>query len=138
MASKLLYSDHVCRRTITFFNIKRGSWIHICKILSDTTIIMLERTMNLAIMLLLVQINFKITDLMVNIIQKYRQKIKVNQQQVNINFYVRGLQSLLCRKIYEFFETFIFALTFIFHVSIFLHLSVINSSLFTRVLVIEI
>ena len=36
----------------------RGSWIHICKILSGTTLIMLERTMYLAIMLLLVQHRF--------------------------------------------------------------------------------
>ena len=38
-----------------FFDIKRGSWIHIRKILSDTTLIMLERTMYLAIILLLVR-----------------------------------------------------------------------------------
>ena len=45
--------------------------MHIRKILSDTTLIMLERRMYLAIILLLVQIDFKITDLMVNIMQKY-------------------------------------------------------------------
>ena len=45
--------------------------MHIRKILSDTTLIMLERRMYLAIILLLVQIDFKITDLMVNIVQKY-------------------------------------------------------------------
>ena len=52
--------------------------MYIHKILSDTTIIKLKRTMYLAIMLLLVQIDFKMTDLMVNIMQKYRQNIKVN------------------------------------------------------------
>ena len=54
--------------------------MHIRKILSDTTFIMLERTMYFAIMLLLVQTDFKITDLMENIMQKYEQKIKVNRQ----------------------------------------------------------
>ena len=38
-----------------FFNIKRDSLIHIREILSDTTLIMLERTMYLAITSLLVQ-----------------------------------------------------------------------------------
>ena len=52
--------------------------MHIRKILSDTTLIVFERTMYLAIILLLVQIDFKITDMMVNITQKHRQKIKVN------------------------------------------------------------
>ena len=41
------------------FNIKRGSWIHICKILSGTTLIMLERTMHLVTILLLVQYRFQ-------------------------------------------------------------------------------
>ena len=44
--------------------------MHVRKMLSDTTLIMLERTMYLAIILLLVQIDFKTTDLMVNIMQK--------------------------------------------------------------------
>ena len=42
-----------------FFDIKRGSWIHIRKILSDTALIMLERTMYSAIILLLVQYRFQ-------------------------------------------------------------------------------
>ena len=42
-----------------FFNIKRCSWIYSRKILSDTTLIMLERTMYLAIILLLVQYRFQ-------------------------------------------------------------------------------
>ena len=46
-ASKLLYADKVWRRTINFFDIKRGSWIQIRKILSDTTLITLEKTMYL-------------------------------------------------------------------------------------------
>ena len=57
--SKLLYVDKVWRRTINLFNIKRSSWIHIRKILSDTKLIMLERTMYLAIILLLVQYRFQ-------------------------------------------------------------------------------
>ena len=36
-----------------FFHIKKGSWIDIRKILSDTTLIMLEGTMYLATILLL-------------------------------------------------------------------------------------
>ena len=43
----------------TFFNIKRGSWICVRKISSDTTLIMLERTMYSAIMLLLLQYRFQ-------------------------------------------------------------------------------
>ena len=42
-----------------FIDINRGSWIHIRKILSDTTLIMLERTMYLAIILLLVKYRFQ-------------------------------------------------------------------------------
>ena len=42
-----------------FFNIKRSSWIQIRKILSDAILIMLERTMHLAIILLLVQYRFQ-------------------------------------------------------------------------------
>ena len=72
-----------------FFNIKRGFWIQIRKILSDTTLIMSERIMCLAIILLLVQYRFKSTDMMVNIMQKYKKKIKVNRQKVNIDVYVR-------------------------------------------------
>ena len=73
--------------------------MHVCKIISHTTFIMLERTMYLVIILLLVQY------------KKYRQKIKVNRQQVNKNVYVRISESLLCRKIYEFFETLIYLCT---------------------------
>ena len=42
-----------------FFNIKSGSRICIRKILSDTTLIMLEKAIYLAIMLLLVQHRFQ-------------------------------------------------------------------------------
>ena len=55
-----------------FFNIKRGSWNHIRKIIPDTTLIMLERTMYLAIILLLVQYRF-IIDMMLSIMQKWGQ-----------------------------------------------------------------
>ena len=41
------------------FDIKSGSWIQIRKILSDTTLIMLESTMYLAIILLLVKYRFQ-------------------------------------------------------------------------------
>ena len=37
---------------------KRGSWIHIRKVLPETTLIMLERTMYLGILLLKVQYRF--------------------------------------------------------------------------------
>ena len=47
------------KKNFKFFEIKMGSWIHIRKILSDTTLIMLERTMYLAIILLLVQYRFQ-------------------------------------------------------------------------------
>ena len=47
------------KKNYNFFNIKRGSWIHIREILSDTTLIMLERTMYLANILLLVQYRFQ-------------------------------------------------------------------------------
>ena len=43
------------KKNYNFFYIKRGSWIQTDKILSDTTLIMLERTMHLAIILLLVK-----------------------------------------------------------------------------------
>ena len=43
----------------TSFRCQEGSWIQIRKILSDTTLIMLERTMYLAIILLLVQYRFQ-------------------------------------------------------------------------------
>ena len=41
------------------FRCQEGSWIQIRKILSDTTLIMLERTMYLAIILLLLQYRFQ-------------------------------------------------------------------------------
>ena len=47
------------KKNFNFFIIKRDSRIHIRKILSDTTLIMLERTMYLAIILLLVQYRFQ-------------------------------------------------------------------------------
>ena len=41
------------------FRCQEGSWIQICKTLSDTTQIILERTMGLAIILLLVKCRFQ-------------------------------------------------------------------------------
>ena len=55
--SKLLYADKVWRKTIFFLDVKKGSWIQIRKI-SDTALIMLEKTMYLAIILLLVKYRF--------------------------------------------------------------------------------
>ena len=43
------------KKNYTSFRCQEGSWIQIRKILSDKTLIMLERTMYLAIMLLLVK-----------------------------------------------------------------------------------
>ena len=43
------------KKNYTSFRCQEGSWIQIRKILSDTTLIMLERTMYLAIILLLVK-----------------------------------------------------------------------------------
>ena len=45
--------------TLDFFDIKRGSWRQIRNIISNTTLIMLERTMYLAITLLLVKHRFQ-------------------------------------------------------------------------------
>ena len=50
--SRLLYADKVWTRNIILFDIKRDSWIQKRKILPDTTLIMLERTIYLAILLL--------------------------------------------------------------------------------------
>ena len=41
------------------FDIKRGSWIQVRKTLSDATLIMLERTMYVAIVLLLITHRFQ-------------------------------------------------------------------------------
>ena len=41
------------------FRCQEGSWIQVRKILSDTTLIILERTMHLAIILLLVKGRFQ-------------------------------------------------------------------------------
>ena len=43
------------KKNYTSFRCQEGSWIQIRKILSDATLIMLERTMYLAIILLLVR-----------------------------------------------------------------------------------
>ena len=47
------------KKNYNFFDIKRGIWILIRKILSDTTLIMLERTIYLAIISLLVQYKYQ-------------------------------------------------------------------------------
>ena len=43
------------KKNYKFSDIKRGSWIHMRKILFDRTLVMLERTMHLVIILLLVR-----------------------------------------------------------------------------------
>ena len=48
---------------------------------------------------------------MVNIMQKYGQKIKVNQQQVNINVYVRCFTITVVQEMYEGFEKLIYLCT---------------------------
>ena len=47
------------KKNYVSFRYQEGSWIQIRKILSDTTLIMLERTMHLAIILLLVKCRFQ-------------------------------------------------------------------------------
>ena len=47
------------KKNYTSFRCQEGSWIQIRKILSDTTLIMLERTMYLATKLLLVKCRFQ-------------------------------------------------------------------------------
>ena len=47
------------KKNYTFFDIKKAYQIQIRKILSDTALIMLERTLHLAIILLLVKCGFQ-------------------------------------------------------------------------------
>ena len=47
------------KRNYKFVDIKSGFWIQIRKILSDATLIMLESTMYLAVILLLVKYRFQ-------------------------------------------------------------------------------
>ena len=47
------------KKNYTSFRCQESSWIQIRKILSDTTLIMLEKTMYLAIILLLVKYRFQ-------------------------------------------------------------------------------
>ena len=47
------------KKNYTSFRCQEGSWIQIRKILSDTALIMLERTMYLAMILLLMQYKFQ-------------------------------------------------------------------------------
>ena len=54
-------------------------------------------------------IDLKITDLMVNIMQKYGQKIKVNWQQFSINIYVRYLAIIVVQEnIWNFWDTYFY------------------------------
>ena len=47
------------KKNYTYFRCQEGSWIQIRKVLPDTPLIMLERTMHLAIILLLVKCRFQ-------------------------------------------------------------------------------
>ena len=65
------------KKNYTSFRCQEGSWIQIHKIISDTALIMLERTMHLPFSYNIVvseeYLDFKITDLMVSIMLKYGQ-----------------------------------------------------------------
>ena len=94
--------------------------------------IMLERTMHLAIILLLVKCRFQ------NHWSDGKRNAKVNRQQVNINVFVRCFAIIVVQEnIWILFETLIFELTFIFFVTIFLYLCVINFTPIIRVLATE-
>ena len=80
------------KKNYTYFRCQEGSSIEIHKILSDTTLIMLERTMHLAILLLLVKCRFK------NHCSSGKHNAKVNRQQVNINVYVRSFAVIVVQE----------------------------------------
>ena len=103
-------------------------------------LIMLERIMYLAIILLLVQYRFQSqwSDVKHNAKVQAVNRQQFNWQQVNRNVYVRRFAIIVVQEnIWILFVTLIFALTFTFYVSIFLYLSVINFTPIIRVLVIE-
>ena len=121
-----------------FFDIKRGSWIHIRKILSDTTLIMLERTMYLAIILLLVQHRFQNHWSGGKHNAEVRTANKFNRKQVNINVYVRFFAIIVLQEnIWFFCDTYFSLHDLHFLCEYFLYLSVINFTPFTRVSVLE-
>ena len=103
--------DKVWKRTMNLFNIKTDFWIHVRKIFTDTTLIMLGKAMYLAMILLLAQSRFHNHWSDGNHNAKIWTEIKVNQHQVNLNIYVRCLKSLLWRKIYYFFVSLIYLCT---------------------------
>ena len=120
----LLYADEVWRRTIIFFNIKRGSWIRIHKILFHIALIILEGTMSLAIILLLVQYRFQNhwSDGKHN--AKVGQYIKVYRQQVNKN--VRCFAIIVAQKnIWILFVTLIYLWSDLYFLCIFFSLSLV-------------
>ena len=84
------------KKNYTFVDIKRGFWIHTRKILSDATLTILERTMYLAIILLLVWYRCQShwSD------GKHNAKAASQYKCLCMVF----LQSLLYRKIYEEFK----------------------------------
>ena len=47
------------KKSYKFFSYQKGSWIHIRKIVSGTALIMLEKTIYIAIILLFVQYRFQ-------------------------------------------------------------------------------
>ena len=123
------------KKKYKFFDIKRGSWIHIRKILFNTLLITLERTMYLATVLLLARYRCQSTDLMVSIMLKYDSKIKVNRQQININVYVRCFAIIVLQEIiWILFETLTCLwIDLYFLCECFLYLSVINFTPIIRV-----
>ena len=88
-----------------FFNVKRSFKIHIRKILSAATLIMLEKTVYLAIIFSLKQYRF------------YNHWS--DGKQVNINVYVKCVAIIVVQENMWTGRWFIFALTFTFYVSIF-------------------
>ena len=95
---------------------QEGSWIQIRKILSDTTLIILERIMYLAMIWLLVEYWFQShwSDGKHNA-KVYGQWIKFDRQQVNINAYVRWSAIIVVQEnIWIIFVTLIFCIDLYF------------------------
>ena len=118
---------------------QEGSWIQIRKILSDTTLIILERIMYLAMIWLLVEYWFQShwSDGKHNA-KVYGQWIKFDRQQVNINAYVRWSAIIVVQEnIWIIFVTLIFCIDLYFLCEYFLYLSVITFTPVIRVLLAE-
>ena len=129
------------KKNYKFFDIKRGSRIYMRKILSDTTLIMLERTMYLAIILLLVRYRFQShwSD------GKHNAKVRaVNQSQSRASQYkcpCKMFCNHCCTRKYmnSFCDTYLSlqCIDLYFLCEYLLYLSAINFTPFIRVLVIK-